>query len=202
LWQPIQYRGATVWGRLARRSGTVSGACAPTRRSPRPGAFPPSPPRPGEPGVVRGDLWYYAPVRLLMAVHHRLRLHAFPMRTRRLLPVVGHEISRFPRKERAHMPGSQTAQGRRAAAITPPAVLPSAVSTASAPRSRLSRLNGWPLRSPVNASTHTSRRTPHDSGPVWIATPSRQWTFTTYSLPVSRRTETAASQLPQCEVSL
>jgi len=87
-------------------------------------------------------------------------------------------------------------------AITPPAVLPSAVSTASAPRSRLSRLNGWPLRSPVNASTHTSRRTPHDSGPVWIATPSRQWTFTTYSLPVSRRTETAASQLPQCEVSL
>jgi hypothetical protein len=33
----------------------------------------------------------------------------------RWLPVVGHEISRFPRKERAHMPASQTARGRRAA---------------------------------------------------------------------------------------
>jgi len=30
-------------------------------------------------------------------------------------PVVSHEISRFPHRERAHMPGSQTAQGRRAA---------------------------------------------------------------------------------------
>ena len=35
----------------------------------------------------------------------------------------------------------------------------------------------------------TSSRTPaHGSGATWIATPSPQWTFTTYSLPVSRRT--------------
>ena len=76
-------------------------------------------------------------------------------------------------------------------AMTPPAVLPSAVSTAAAPRSRLSRLNGWPMRSPVNASPRPRGSSTHDSGPVWIATPSLQWTFTTYSLPVSRRTETA-----------
>ena len=49
-------------------------------------------------------------------------------------------------------------------ALAPSAMLPSAVSTASAPRSRLSRLNGWPMRSPVNASTHASRRAPHELG--------------------------------------
>ena len=31
-------------------------------------------------------------------------------------------------------------------------------------------------------------RNAHGSGPMWFATPSSQWTFTTYSLPVSRRT--------------
>src|SRR3974390_155415 len=33
-------------------------------------------------GVVRGLPRYYAPVRLLTPVHHRLRLLAFPMRAR------------------------------------------------------------------------------------------------------------------------
>src|SRR5262245_25488769 len=51
----------------------------------------------------------------------------------------------------------------------------------------LSRLNGWPMRSPVNASPRPSRATAHDSGPMWIATPSSQGTCTLYSLPVSRR---------------
>jgi uncharacterized protein YfaA (DUF2138 family) len=52
---------------------------------------------------------------------------------------------------------------------------------------KLSRLNGWPMRSPVNASPEPSRATSHDSGPMWIATPSSQGTCTLYSLPVSRR---------------
>ena len=52
---------------------------------------------------------------------------------------------------------------------------------------------GW-RRSPCRtrwllAKRPTSSRTPaHGSGATWIATPSPQWTFTTYSLPVSRRT--------------
>ena len=33
-----------------------------------------------------------------------------------------------------------------------------------------------------------SRPDAHGSGPMWVATPSSQWIFTTYSLPVSRRT--------------
>src|SRR5829696_161704 len=61
--------------------------------------------------------------------------------------------------------------------------------TASAPRTALlSPLNTSPIRAPVNASPLASQPGAHDSGPVWIATPSLQRTCTVYSLPVSRRT--------------
>src|SRR5512144_2372241 len=51
-----------------------------------------------------------------MSVHHRLRLLAFPIRASDGEPPrVRHEISRFPRKERPHMPGSATAQSRMSA---------------------------------------------------------------------------------------
>jgi hypothetical protein len=87
------------------------------------------------------------------------------------------------------MPGSLTAPRVQALAVTRPSVLPSALRTASAPRGEfLSRLNGWPMHSPADASSLPSRATTHGSGPVWIATPSLQRTFTSYSLPVSRRT--------------
>ena len=64
-----------------------------------------------------------------------------------------------------------------------------ATQTASAPgNSFLSRLNGWPARTPTDASRASSRMHAHGSGPMWFAIPSSQWTSTTYSLPVSRRT--------------
>src|SRR5437870_89031 len=44
------------------------------------------------------------------------------------------------------------------------------------------------MHSPADASSLPSRPATHGSGPMWIATPSSQWTCTTYSLPVSRRT--------------
>ena len=47
---------------------------------------------------------------------------------------------------------------------------------------------GWPTLSPVNASLRPSRVAAHDLGSVWFATPSPQRTFTSYLLPVSRRT--------------
>ncbi len=46
----------------------------------------------------------------------------------------------------------------------------------------------------------------HGSGPMWIASPSSQWTCTTYSLPVSRRTRNELSPsvdsdcLRECEL--
>ena len=43
------------------------------------------------------------------------------------------------------------------------------------------------IHSPADASP-TSSRTPAQGSVTWIAIPSSQWTFTTYSLPVSRRT--------------
>jgi hypothetical protein len=52
----------------------------------------------------------------------------------------------------------------------------------------LTRLNTWPAHSPTDASPPASRLDTHGLGSMWIALPSLQWTFTTYSLPVSRRT--------------
>ena len=80
-------------------------------------------------------------------------------------------------------PGSRarsvcTCQGLRprgtgdALALTRTPVLPSAVTTASASRLIISRLNGWPMHSPADASPAASRPETHGSGPVWIATPS------------------------------
>ena len=55
-------------------------------------------------------------------VHHRLRLLAFPTRTSaaRMLALADHEISRFPSKERPHMPVSKTTPGRLGARVIAP----------------------------------------------------------------------------------
>jgi hypothetical protein len=150
------------------------------------------------------------------------------------------ETSRFPRRRRTYMPGSQTTRGGTGPRNDGPrpvafcchdgigtpndiafaAPLPGLYAPLSTlrlrPRSRLRmtrgrcgslplhrnglapstscrspgapRLNGWPIRSLTDASPTPSRTPAHGSGATWIATPSSQWTFTTYSLPVSRRT--------------
>jgi len=68
-------------------------------------------------------------------------------------------------------------------------VWPSATQTASAPGTRfLSRLDGWPARTPADASPAPSRMPAHGLGPMWFAIPSSRGTCTPYSLPVSRRT--------------
>jgi len=109
-------------------------------------------------------------------------------------------VARAPRMgERS--PGSRaksfrTCQGLRprravrALAMSRSKVLPSAYLTASAPgMSNFSRLNGWPVRFPTDASPQTPSLTPtHGPGPMRFATPSSCRTFTDYSLPVSRRT--------------
>ncbi|AJZ56994.1 hypothetical protein OI25_7509 [Paraburkholderia fungorum] len=46
----------------------------------------------------------------------------------------------------------------------------------------------WPARTPADASPTSSQMPAHGSEPMWFAIPSSQWTCTTYSLPVSRRT--------------
>src|SRR5271166_3817453 len=135
-----------------------------------------------------------------MPVHHRLRLLAFPMRA------TGGE----PPWPDMRSPGSRTRSVRtcqglrprragRALAMAHPSVLPSVSGTASAPRmTSISRLNGWPMRSPTDASPTSSRTPAHGSGPMWFATPSSQWTLTTYSLPVSRRTPPLTHSRTRC----
>jgi hypothetical protein len=52
---------------------------------------------------------------------------------------------------------------------------------------QLSRRHGPPTCPPTDFSSASSRRPPHGSGPGWFARPSLQWTYTIYSLPVSRQ---------------
>ena len=115
-------------------------------------------------------------------------LVAFPTRTvgSRRRPSVRSPGFRMRMRSFAHMPRSATS--REVARVHAHPVLPSAVTKASASRLIISRLNGWPMHSPADASSPASRPETHGPGPVRIATPSPQWTCATYSLPVSRRT--------------
>jgi hypothetical protein len=71
------------------------------------------------------------------------------------------------------MPGSSTTPGRAGARIALPSILPSVISNTSAPETILfSRLHGWPVCSPADASPAPSRMPTHGSGPMWIAVPS------------------------------
>jgi hypothetical protein len=83
-----------------------------------------------------------------------------PDADRRRLPTVDREISRFPRKERLHMPGSLTTPGRPALAMTRSDVLPSTICTVSAPKIGLFRGSMAGLCAPLS----TLRRDPR--GPL------------------------------------
>ena len=114
---------------------------------------------------------------------------ASPTRTTPWRHVAKLEIPRFPRTELSCMPGSMTTQGRAATrSIAAVRIAFRQWDSVGALIVLLSRLNGWPARSPVNASPTSSRGPAHDSGPMRLATSSSRWTCTTYSLPVSRRT--------------
>jgi hypothetical protein len=90
------------------------------------------------------------------------------------------------------MPGLRPRRAVRMLALARPSVLPSTITTVSAPGTLLSRLNGWPMHSPADASPPPLRMTGHGSGPMRIATPSSWRTCTAYFLPVSRRTVISA----------
>src|SRR6202034_1497356 len=131
---------------------------------------------------------YYGRVRLLWPVHRRLRPPAFPARS---LQNSARTVQRYPGSRPGGVSACQCLRRRGAnlcLAIATWAVLPSAGRKASALRSWFSPLNGWLTLSPVNASLRPSRVAAHDSGSVWFATPSPKRTFTSYLLPVSRRT--------------
>jgi hypothetical protein len=94
------------------------------------------------------------------------------------------------------MPGSPTTPGWAGARDD---ALPSVKTTTWAPGTfKLSRLNGWPVCSPVNASPTSSRMSTHDSGPVWLSgrgagypTPPPQIPACSFPAPGSRRRSNA-----------
>ena len=123
--------------------------------------------------VVRRLPRYSGRVRLLRITHHGLRPPTFPVRPQARQP----RAMRRPPGSRAE--DVRTCQGLRrrgvgrALTIACPSILPSAGTRAPALRMiGISPLHDWPMRSPVNPSRVASRRPGHDSGPVWIATPS------------------------------
>ena len=137
-------------------------------------------------GLVRGLRRYYGPVRLPMSVHRRRGSLDFPTRPAAPSAAGEHRISRFSREvfpcvhgvsDRA---GSCRVSRYRHSRCGLPLLL-----TASAPRREfLSRLNTRPARAPVNASPLPLPTTTHDSGSVWIATPSPYDSFIRNTSPV------------------
>jgi hypothetical protein len=144
-------------------------------------------------GLVRGLPWHYArmcdfsrPALSATALCLPGTDHtALACGRARDLPVPAHRASAHARvSDRAGSSGGS--RSRR-----PPSYLP------------LSRRRRHPEQtlaadlcvSPVNASPRARGSPAHDSGSAWTATPSLQWTFTTYSLPLYRRTETALAMI-------
>src|SRR6266498_2011639 len=155
-------------------------------------------------GLVRRLCRYYGAVRLPVPVHHRRASLDFPMRP----PSGGrHRISRFPLKVLTYMHRVlDRAESKSVSRYRRPQFCLPTISTASAPRSghrlrggvSISRLNTWPIRTPVNASPAPLRTPMHDSEPVRIANPSPYETFIHNTLPVftgAPKSETNRSQI-------
>ena len=138
---PRRWRGRSPAGAFPSAPG-----CRPVRNN----AW--RPPPGGESYPIR-----YPPSKILLfpaeiadfavSVHHRLRLLAFPMRTGGCCRTVDREISRFPHKERLHMPGSLTTPGRPGARNGASGrVAFRKMHCVGIQNRKLSRLNGWPMR--------------------------------------------------------
>jgi hypothetical protein len=145
-------------------------------------------------GLVRGFLRYYEAVRLPMTVHHRITPLGFPTRPLfSLLPEATMGSPGFRAGCFRTCSGSLTAQGRNESRATDP------LHFAFRPLYGVGALDFRDFtapyratRSPVNASPPTSRPTAHDSGPMWLATPSSHDSFIQDTLPAF----TGASQRP------
>jgi hypothetical protein len=159
---------------VSRKSGPVPGTCfACPHSSWSPPLAPPAPQRSHPPCSSASQLLWRC--RTLTAVCHRLRLLAFPMQTSAVptVPLASRETSRFPRKERPHMPVSTTAPGRPSARDVAPVRMAFRHRNDVSTREDGSFAAQWlACALPVNASLRPSRATAHDSGSMRFATPS------------------------------
>src|SRR4029077_4356766 len=158
----------------SRAPGSESGACFADPRFPWPLPLAPPPPPPAARlcSAASQLLWQSltSPDRASAATAPHLPT-ADRRPNRALRP-----IRRPPGSRTRSVHACQVLRPRRVAQVLALAlldILPSTTQTASAPGiSFLSRLNGWPARSPTDASPTSSRMPAHGSGPMWFATPS------------------------------
>ena len=135
---------------------------------------------------VRGLHRYYEPVRLPAFVHCRRTPFGFTARTCAQVQAK-RGISRLPVRRinlrrrgrlsqdasvRAWGLGSRGVRFRSCDIVLMRCGLPRHRMRVGTPVLELSGFNGQPARTPVNASTASLRTPPHDSGPMWLATPS------------------------------
>ena len=168
-----------------RRSGTESGARfagrVPLGQSPSLHRL-----RRRLPGLVRRLHRYYETVRLPGFVHRRRASLDFPTRPAASSATGEPRTSRFSCEVFPYVHGVCDRAGpvRISRYRCAQWCLPT-IPTASASRTKLlSRLNTRPARTPVNASAIPLRRSPHDSGPLWVASPSTYDSFIHYTSPV------------------
>jgi hypothetical protein len=142
--------------------------------------------RPRLPGLVRRLHRYYETVRLPGLVHRRRASLDFPTRPAALSATGEPRTSRFSCEVFPYVPGSSTARDPNASRAS------DAPSSAFRPFLQCRRPEGCcfrgsiarPARTPVNASALPLRETPHDSGPLWVASPSTCDSFIHYTPPV------------------
>ncbi len=137
--------------------------------------------------LVRRLPRYYGVVRLPMSAYHRLVSSDFPMRP--LFPCEQRQSWALPIPVPSVSVRARGLRPRREQ--TPPALTrrplwPSALShhVGSLNFNRISRFHTRPARTPVNASPLSLRTTAHDSGPMWLATPSSYDSFIHDTSPV------------------
>ena len=138
------------------------------------------------PGLVRRLHRYYGTVRLPGLVHRRRASLDFPTRPADTSLAGEPRTSRFSCEVFPYMHGVCDRAGpvRISRYRCARWCLPT-IPTASASRTKLlSRLNTRPARTPVNASAIPLREPPHDSGPLWVASPSAYDSFIHNTSPV------------------
>jgi hypothetical protein len=94
------------------------------------------------------------------------------------LPVLEHRVSAHARVFDSVGSGRSSRLPRRPAWPSRP------VNPVGTPRVLISELNGWPARTPIDASPAMLPPPAHDTGPWWLATPSMSDSFIPYSMPV------------------
>ena len=169
-------------------SGTVPGACFSRSDSPQPDPFPSTAsaeqPLTAPCSAVSSVLWVCPTSHVRSSLSCPLKVHSTALSIRADVGSPGSRAKSFQT-----CAGSPTTRGQYASRLGEAhhVAFRATQSRRHPVLCHLSRLNTWPVFSPVNASPIPLRVSTHDSGPMRLAKPSSYGTFIHCFLPVSRR---------------